>query len=109
MSEGLWSARSAPKSPRAWLPPWPAQTWAGRLGLLVVAGLLMSSAPAHAYIDPGSAGFVVTTVLGAIAAGGYLIRGWIVAVRRWVGGLRGGAPDDCSSAPCDAEPPSGSS
>ena len=27
-----------------------------------------------AYVDPGSAGFIVTTVLGVLAAGGYIAR-----------------------------------
>ena len=29
-----------------------------------------------AYVDPGSAGFIVTTVLGVLAAGGYLARAY---------------------------------
>ncbi len=29
---------------------------------------------AHAYVDPGSAGFVITSVLGFLAAGGYIVR-----------------------------------
>lgn len=110
MSEGLRSNLRAPKSLRTWLPPWPARgTWAGRLRLLVVLGVVLSPYPAHAYVDPGSAGFIITTVLGAIAAAGYLIRGWIAAIGRWLRGLRGESPNRCSSTSCDAEHPPGSS
>ena len=39
---------------------------------------------AHAYVDPGSAGFVITSVLGALAAGGYIIRGYWSRLKRRV-------------------------
>ena len=31
---------------------------------------------AHAYVDPGSAGFIITSVLGALAAIGYFVRAY---------------------------------
>ncbi len=31
---------------------------------------------AHAYVDPGSAGFIITSVLGALAAVGYIVRAY---------------------------------
>ncbi len=37
---------------------------------------------AHAYVDPGSAGLVITSVLGALAAGGYIIRGYLGRLKR---------------------------
>lgn len=106
MSEGLRSDLRAPKSLRMVAL---RQTRAGRLGLLVVLGVVLSPYSAHAYVDPGSTGFIITTVLGAIAAAGYLIRGWIAAIGRWLRGLRGESPNGCSSTPCDAEHPPGSS
>ena len=36
------------------------------------------------YVDPGSAGFVITTVLGVLAAGGYLARASLNRLKRWV-------------------------
>ena len=64
----------------------------------LVVGLALVPVSAHAYIDPGSAGFVVTTVLGAAAAAGYLIRGWLGAAASWLRGLgRRGASDDQSA------------
>ena len=37
-----------------------------------------------AYVDPGSAGFIITTVLGVLAAGGYLVRAYLNRLRQWV-------------------------
>ena len=37
-----------------------------------------------AYVDPGSAGFIVTTVLGVLAAGGYLARASLNRLKQWV-------------------------
>ena len=37
-----------------------------------------------AYVDPGSAGFIITTVLGMLAAGGYLARVYLNRLKRWV-------------------------
>ena len=38
---------------------------------------------AHAYVDPGSAGLLVTSVLAAVAAAGYRLRRHWERVRRW--------------------------
>ena len=37
-----------------------------------------------AYVDPGSAGFIVTTVLGVLAAGGYIARASLGRLKQWV-------------------------
>ena len=37
-----------------------------------------------AYVDPGSAGFIITTVLGVLAAGGYLARAYLNRLKQWV-------------------------
>lgn len=37
-----------------------------------------------AYVDPGSAGFIITTVLGMLAAGGYLARVYLNRLKQWV-------------------------
>ena len=37
-----------------------------------------------AYVDPGSAGFIITTVLGVLAAGGYIARVYLHRLKQWV-------------------------
>ncbi len=37
-----------------------------------------------AYVDPGSAGFIITTVLGVLAAGGYIARVYLDRLKQWV-------------------------
>ncbi|MDE2993224.1 MAG: hypothetical protein OXU67_05020 [Chloroflexota bacterium] len=37
-----------------------------------------------AYVDPGSAGFIITTVLGVLAAGGYIARSYLNRLKQWV-------------------------
>ena len=51
----------------------------GMLGFGVVRMLLIL-----AYVDPGSTGFIVTTVLGVLAAGGYLVRVYLHRLKQWV-------------------------
>ena len=53
---------------------------------LLIAATAFVSAPtaAHAYIDPGAAGFVITSVLGALAAGGYIVREYWGRLKRRV-------------------------
>ena len=70
------------------------------LPIVALVAIAFGTAPtvAHAYIDPGTAGFVVTTVLGFLAAGGYVVRGYLGRLKRRVfGGHRktedGGGPD----------------
>ena len=51
----------------------------GVIGFSAVRMLLLL-----AYVDPGSAGFIVTTVLGVLAAGGYLARTSLNRLKGWV-------------------------
>ena len=37
-----------------------------------------------AYVDPGSAGFIITTVLGVLAAGGYIARAYLNRLNQWI-------------------------
>lgn len=57
--------------------------------ILAIAVCLISPGTAYAYVDPGSAGFVITTVLGFFAAVGYLARAYIRRLKHWIfgGGL----------------------
>ena len=50
---------------------------------LVVVAWCAIPPVAHAYVDPGSAGLLVTSVLAAIAAAGYRLRRHWERVRRW--------------------------
>ena len=76
--------------------------------VVLVGGAVLAPACAHAYIDPGSAGFVITTVLGAAAAAGYLIRGWLGTVASWFRrlGRRGAADDQSADQPTEEGIPS---
>ena len=40
-------------------------------------------AEAHAYVDPGSGGAIITAVLGAIGAIGYTFRKYYYKVKKW--------------------------
>ena len=51
----------------------------GIIGLRTVRVILLL-----AYVDPGSAGFIITTVLGVLAAGGYLTRVYLNRLKQWV-------------------------
>ena len=51
----------------------------GMIGFSAVRMILLL-----AYVDPGSAGFIITTVLGVLAAGGYLARASLNRVKQWV-------------------------
>ena len=53
---------------------------------LVVIAFGTAPTVAHAYVDPGAAGFVVTTVLGFLAASGYVVRGYLGRLKRRVFG-----------------------
>ena len=78
-----------------------------RLVVAAVVGLLLATETAHAYIDPGSAAFVITTLLGGIAAAGYVIRGWLGTVRRWVRRIAGKEPLPGDGAEDDSADESG--
>jgi hypothetical protein len=41
----------------------------------------LSTTPAYAYVDPGSASLVITAILGAIAAAGYTFRIYLGKVK----------------------------
>lgn len=49
-----------------------------RCGLLVMAVGAVLAAPrvAHAYVDPGSAGFIIVSILSFLAAIGYVVRAY---------------------------------
>ena len=51
----------------------------GVIGLSAVRMILLLT-----YVDPGSAGFIVTTVLGVLAAGGYIARVYLNRLRQWI-------------------------
>ncbi|WP_420860648.1 hypothetical protein [Algirhabdus cladophorae] len=44
--------------------------------------LMLSVAPAYAYVDPGSGSVIVTTILGLFAAIGYTFRRYFYKLRR---------------------------
>ena len=51
----------------------------GMIGFRAVRMILLL-----AYVDPGSAGFIVTTVLGVLAAGGYIARSYLNRLKHWL-------------------------
>ena len=51
----------------------------GMIGFRAVRMILLL-----AYVDPGSAGFIITTVLGVLAAGGYIARVYLHRLKQWV-------------------------
>lgn len=57
---------------------------------IIAIAFVAAPTAAHAYIDPGTAGFVITSVLGFLAAAGYVVRGWFGRLKRRVFG--GGEP-----------------
>ena len=65
-----------------------------RCGLLVMAVGAVLAAPrvAHAYVDPGSAGFIIVSILSFLAAIGYVVRAFFSRLRerllRWLKNLR---------------------
>lgn len=65
-----------------------------RCGLLVMAIGAVLAAPrvAHAYVDPGSAGFIIVSILSFLAAIGYVVRAFFSRLRerllRWLKNLR---------------------
>ena len=72
-----------------------------RRGRLVAAtAFALVPTAAHAYVDPGSAGFIITSVLGALAAVGYFVRAyWYRLKHRLVPSRQGdGAGGDGSNA-----------
>ena len=68
-----------------------------RRGLLVttVGAILTAPSVAHAYVDPGSAGFIIVSILSFLAAIGYVVRAFFSRLRerflRWLKNLRNNA------------------
>ena len=68
-----------------------------RCGLLVTAvgAVLIAPRVAHAYVDPGSAGFIIVSILSFLAAIGYVVRAFFSRLRerllRWLKNLRNNA------------------
>ena len=68
-----------------------------RYGLLVAAvgAVLIAPRTAHAYVDPGSAGFIIVSILSFLAAIGYVVRAFFSRLRerllRWLKNLRNNA------------------
>ena len=68
-----------------------------RCGLLAAAVGAALSAPrvAHAYVDPGSAGFIIVSILSFLAAIGYVVRAFFSRLRErllgWLKNLRNNA------------------
>lgn len=46
--------------------------------------LVLLPTSAHAYVDPGMTGFLVTSLLGAMAAVGYVVRQYLARIRLWI-------------------------
>ena len=65
-----------------------------RDGLLATAVGAALSLPrvAHAYVDPGSAGFIIVSILSFLAAIGYVVRAYFSRLKerllRWLRNLR---------------------
>ena len=57
----------------------PGLSHPGMIGFSAVRMLLLL-----AYVDPGSAGFIITTVLGVLAAGSYIARSYLNRMKQWV-------------------------
>ena len=68
-----------------------------RCGLLVmvIGAVLTAPSVAHAYVDPGSAGFIIVSILSFLAAIGYVVRAFFSRLRerllRWLKNLRNNA------------------
>ena len=60
-------------------------------GLLMTAvgAVLIAPRVVHAYVDPGSAGFIIVTILSFLAAIGYVVRAFFSRLReRLLRGLK---------------------
>ena len=68
-----------------------------RHGLLMttVGAVLIAPRVAHAYIDPGSAGFILVSMLSFLVAIGYVVRAYFSRLKgrllRWFKNLRNNA------------------
>jgi len=50
----------------------------------IVLVLVLVPTSAHAYVDPGMTGFLVTSLLGAMAAVGYVVRQYLARIKLWI-------------------------
>jgi hypothetical protein len=53
------------------------------LGAMLSAAMIV---PANAYLDPGTGSIVLQAVIGSIAAGLFVMRGYFYKVKAWMGG-----------------------
>ena len=58
------------------------------------ASTFAGAAPLLAYIDPGSAGFIIVSTLAFLTAAGYTIRQYFAKIKRRVRKALGKVPDD---------------
>jgi hypothetical protein len=57
--------------------------------ILVGAVLSMAmTAPAYAYLDPGTGSIVLQAIIGGVAAGLFVMRGYYNKAKAWLGGHR---------------------
>ena len=80
-----------------------------RYRFVAATAFLFVPTAAHAYVDPGAAGFIITSVLGALAAGGYIVREYWGRLKRRISRIRQGegAGDDGADSE-SARPEAGS-
>lgn len=68
------------------------------------ASAFAGATPLLAYIDPGSAGFIIVSTLAFLTAAGYTIRQYFAKVKRRVRRALGKVPDDPQEVE-DPKPP----
>lgn len=56
--------------------------------LLAVSICIATAEPAYAYLDPGTGSIILQSVIGAVAAGLIIGRGYFERVRAWFGSAR---------------------
>ena len=63
--------------------------------MTAVGVVLIAPSVAHAYVDPGSAGFIIVSILSFLAAIGYVVRAFFSRLKerllRWLKNLRNNA------------------
>jgi hypothetical protein len=67
-----------------------------RLILFTVFAML-ASAPAYAYLDPGTGSILVQALLAALAAGSAAVAAFWSQIRRFISGRRKAAPPDAEA------------
>jgi uncharacterized membrane-anchored protein len=65
------------------------------LWLTAILSVVMT-VPAYAYLDAGTASILLQAMIGGVAAGLFVMRGYIYKAKAWFGlaGRRGGTPTD---------------